>query len=171
MVGSDGRAACPPVAGGEEPMRRFVTGLLILVSALTLVRPSPSLGPRRNVINTQVFVSNVETMVDLPEVEARITERGTDTVMTDPRVKDALDAAVAALPDRLQQFRPTVETGIRSLITAGVGRLLTSDPFRPLTERALTSAHTQLVDGEPVKFTLGQAKDLVPASAKDGIAG
>ena len=152
-------------------MRRFVAGLLIVVSAVTLVLASTSLWLRRNVINTEVFVTNVETMVDLPEVEARITEQVTTTVMTNPTVQDAIDEAVEVLPDRLQQFRPTVENGIRSLIATGVQRLLASDPFRPLTTAALTSAHDQLVNGETVEFTLGQAKDLVPDSARDGIAG
>src|SRR3954452_17937027 len=152
-------------------MRRFLAGLLIIVSALALVLASTSLWTRRNVINTQVFVSNVNTMVDLPQVETRVNNQVTTTVMANPQVKDAIDQAVAVLPPRLQQFRPTVENGIRSLISAGVARLLTNDPFRPLTDAALTSAHDQLVNGQPVKFTLGQAKNLVPASAKDGIAG
>jgi hypothetical protein len=152
-------------------MRRFVAGLLILVSALSVVLASTSLWLRRNVINTEVFVTNVETMVDLPEVEARITERVTTTVMTNPDVQDAIDEAVAALPERLQQFRPTVESGISSLIAVGVQRVLRNDPFRPLTAAAVTSAHDQLVNGESVEFTLGMAKDLVPASAQDGIAG
>jgi hypothetical protein len=123
------------------------------------------------VINTSVFVSNVETIVDLPQVEARVTDRVTTTVMTNPDVQDAIDAAVAALPPRLQTFRPTVEDGIRSIISTGVARLLRNDPFRPLTEAAVTSAHTQLINGQPVQFTLGQAKNLVPASARDGLAG
>jgi hypothetical protein len=152
-------------------MRRFVAGLLILVSALTVVLASTSLWLRRNVINTEVFVSNVETMVDLPEVEARINDRVTTTVMSNPQVQDAIDEAVAVLPERLQQFEPTVENGIRSLISAGVQRLLTNDPFRPLTSAALTSAHDQLVNGEPVEFTLGQAKERVPESLQDGLAG
>src|SRR4051794_28809673 len=152
-------------------MRRFLAGLLIIVSALALVLASTSLWTRRNVINTQVFVSNVNTMVDLPQVETRVNNQVTTTVMANPQVKDAIDQAVAVLPPRLQQFRPTVENGIRSLISAGVARLLTNDPFRPLTDAALTSAHDQLVNGQPVKFTLGQAKNLVPASARDGIAG
>src|SRR4051794_11813031 len=152
-------------------MRRFLAGLLIIVSALALVLASTSLWTRRNVINTHVFVSNVNTMVDLPQVETRVNNQVTTTVMANPQVKDAIDQAVAVLPPRLQQFRPTVENGIRSLISAGVARLLTNDPFRPLTDAALTSAHDQLVNGQPVKFTLGQAKDLVPASARDGIAG
>ena len=152
-------------------MRRFVTGLLILVSAVTLVLASTSLWTRRNVINTQVFVSNVQTMVDLPQVEARINERVTETVMANPTVQDAVDEAVALLPDRLQQFRPTAESGIRSVVSGGVQRLLTNDPFRPLTSAALTSAHDQLVNGQPVEFTLGQAKERVPDSARDGIAG
>jgi hypothetical protein len=152
-------------------MRRFVTGLLILVSALTLVLASTSLWTRRNVINTPVFVSNVQTMVDLPPVEARINERVTTTVMADPRVQNAIDQAVAVLPERLQQFRPTVENGAASLVSAGVLQLLTTDPFRPLTTAALTSAHDQLVNGQPVEFTLGQAKARVPDSLRDGIAG
>src|SRR3954454_24909861 len=152
-------------------MRRFLAGLLIIVSALALVLASTSLWTRRNVINTQVFVSNVNTMVDLPQVETRVNNQVTTTVMANPQVKDAIDQAVAVLPPRLQQFRPTVENGIRSLISAGVARLLTNDPFRPITDAALTSAHDQLVNGQPVEFTLGMAKDLVPASARDGIAG
>src|SRR4051812_41654913 len=110
-------------------------------------------------------------MVDLPEGEARITERVTTTVMANKDVQQAIDDALTVLPPRLQTFRPTVEQGISSLVSAGVRRLLTDDPFRPLTRAALTSAHDQLVAGEPVRFTLGQAKDRVPDSAKDGIAG
>jgi hypothetical protein len=152
-------------------VRRFVTGLLVLVSAVTLVLASTSLWTRRNVVNTQVFVTNVETMVDLPEVEARITERVTTTVMANPEVQQAIDDAITVLPPRLQTFRSPVEEGIGSLVSAGVRRLLTDDPFRPLTRAALTSAHDQLIAGEPVRFTLGQAKDRVPDSAKNGIAG
>ena len=152
-------------------MRRFAAGLLILISALSLVLASTSLWLRHNVINTQVFVSNVETMVDLPEVEARITERVTTTVMANPEVQDAVDEAVAVLPARLQQFRPTVENGIQSVIATGVRRILSNDRLRPLTTAALTSAHDQLVNGQTVQFTLGMAKDRIPESAKDGIAG
>jgi hypothetical protein len=123
------------------------------------------------VINTEVFVSNVQTMVDLPEVEARINDRVTTTVMANPEVQNAIDEAVALLPERLQAFRPTVENGVRTVIATGVQRLLTNDPFRPLTSAAMTSAHDQLVNGRPVEFTLGMAKDLVPDSARDGIAG
>ena len=152
-------------------MRRFVAGLLVLVSALSVVLASTSLWIRQNVIDTEVFIGNVETMVDLPEVEARINERVTATVMENPQVQDAIDEAVAVLPDRLQQFRPSVESGIRSVVSAGVQRLLSNDPFRPLTSAALTSAHDQLVNGQPVEFTLGMAKERVPDSARDGIAG
>src|SRR3954469_17663027 len=159
------------VRAGGTAMRRFVSGLLIVISAVSLILASTSLWTRRNVINTTVFVSNVETMVDLPQVESRINDRVTTTVMTNPDVQDAIDQAVAVLPPRLQSFRPTVEDGIRSIVSAGIARLLRNDPFRPLTEAAVTPAHTQLVNGQPVKFTLGQAKNLVPASARDGLAG
>ncbi|WP_116450387.1 SHOCT domain-containing protein [Blastococcus litoris] len=152
-------------------MRRFVAGVLIVVSAVTLVLASASLWLRRNIINTDVFVSNVQTVVDLPEVEARITDRVTTTVMTNPQVQDAVDEAVAVLPERLRRFEPTVESGIQNVVAAGVQRLLSDDPFRPLTTAAMTSVHDQLVAGEPLEFTLGQAKDRVPDSLRDGIAG
>ncbi|MGY1746945.1 hypothetical protein [Blastococcus sp. SYSU D00695] len=152
-------------------MRRVLAGLLILVSAVTLVLASTSLWTRRNVINTDVFVSNVQDVVDLPAVEARITDRVTSTVMDDPEVQQAVDDGLTALPEGLQRFRPTVENGIRSLVAAGVTRLLTNDPFRPLTTAALTSAHDQLVAGRPVELTLGQAVDRVPDSLRDGLAG
>jgi hypothetical protein len=165
------RAPRPPAAEGVKPMRRIATGLLIIISAVSLLLASTSLWTRRNVVNTQVFVSNVDTMVDLPEVEARINQRVTDTVMSNPRVQSAIDDAIEILPPRLQTFGSTVEDGVRSLVSAGVQRLLTNDPFRPITNAALTSAHDQLVNGQPVRFTLGQAKDLVPDSARNGLAG
>ncbi|MGY1707453.1 hypothetical protein ACI79C_23060 [Geodermatophilus sp. SYSU D00697] len=152
-------------------MRRSAVGLLVLVSAVAVVLASTSLWTRRTVVDTTVFVATVETIVDAPAVEARVTDEVTATVMTHPEVQAAIDEGVALLPDRLQSFRPTVEDGIRSLVSAGVQRLLASDPFRPLTEAALTSAHDQLVAGEPVRFTLGQAKERVPGSLQDGIAG
>jgi hypothetical protein len=152
-------------------MRRFATGLLIVISSLCLFLSSTSLWVRHNVINTGVFVSNVETMVDLPQVQARVTEQVTATVMTNPRVTDAIDSAVAVLPPRLQQFKPTVTNGIQNLVSAGVSRLLSAQPFRPLVAGAVTSAHQQLVNGQAVRFTLGQAKARVPASAKTGLAG
>ncbi|SFL15032.1 SHOCT domain-containing protein [Geodermatophilus ruber] len=152
-------------------MRRFLTGLLILLSAVSLLLASTSLWTRRHVINTEVFVADTETMLAQPAVQARITDRVTSTVMATPEVQQAVDDAVAVLPDRLQRFEPTIEEGIRSIVATGTQRLLTSDRFTDLTDAALTSAHTQLVAGEPVRFTLGQAKDLVPADRRDGVAG
>jgi hypothetical protein len=152
-------------------MRRFVAGLLILISAVSLLLASTSLWTRRNVVNTQVFVANVNTIADLPQVEARINDGVTTTVMANPQVQQVIDQAVAILPPRLQQFRPTVQDGVRNLVSAGVQRLLTNNRFRPLTNAAVTSAHDQLVNGQPVQFTLGQAKNLVPASLRDGLAG
>lgn len=152
-------------------MRRFAVGLLILLSSLCLFLSSTSLWVRHNVINTGVFVGNVETIVDLPQVQSRVTEQVTTTVMTNPRVTEAIDSAMTVLPPGLQQFKPTVTNGIRSLVSTGVSRLLSAQPFRPLTEAAITTAHQQLVSGQPVQFTLGQAKARVPASARTGLAG
>ena len=152
-------------------MRRFVAGLLIVISALSLLLASTSLWTRRHVVNTGVFVSDTQQVLAEPAVRGRIAELVTTTVMTNPDVVSAVDEAVAALPPRLQQFRPTVRDGVQSLIATGVTRLLASDAVTGLTDAALTSAHNQLVAGQPVKFTLGQAKGLVPADRLGGLAG
>src|SRR3712207_9020164 len=57
-------------------------------------------------------------------------------------------------PPRSTLFPYTTLFRSRSLVSTGVQRLLTNDPFRPLTSAALTSAHGQLVAGQPVEFTL-----------------
>ncbi|WP_214368808.1 hypothetical protein [Pseudonocardia sp. H11422] len=105
-----------------------------------------------------------------PAVQARIDSRVTDTVMADPDVQKAVDA-VAMLPPRLQTFRPAIEDGARSVVSEGVQTVLTSPAFDTLITAALTSAQTQLVNGQPVTFTLGQAKALVPAQDRTGLAG
>src|SRR4051794_1123445 len=84
-------ALAPPHAQEDRTMRRLATGLLILLSSLCLFLSSTSLWVRHNVINTGVFVSNVETIVDLPQVRSRVTTQVTATVMTNPRVTDAID--------------------------------------------------------------------------------
>src|SRR5438309_2261931 len=108
--GQRGGVRAPPAPPwGMSTMRRFATGLLIVLSALSLFAASLSLWTRHNVINTGVFVSNVESIADLPKVEARVNEQVTATVMKNPQVQGVIDSALAALPPRLQQFRPTVE--------------------------------------------------------------
>jgi hypothetical protein len=116
-------------------MRRFATGVLILISAICLLLSSVSLWTRHNVINTGVFVSNVQTIVDRPQVEARINDQVTTTVMANPTVQEAITQVVDQLPPRLQSFGPTVQDGVRSVVSAGVQRLLTNEPFRPLKRR------------------------------------
>src|SRR3954454_18391329 len=123
------RPGAPSPAQEDRTMRRLATGLLILISSLCLFLSSTSLWVRHNVVNTGVFVGNVETIVDLPQVRARVTERVTTTVMTNPRVTDAIDSAVDALPPRLRQFKPTVTNGIQNLVSAGVSRLVADEPF------------------------------------------
>lgn len=152
-------------------MRRIAVGLLVLLSAACLLLSSTSLWVRHHVVNTQVFVSTTETMLHDPAVQARVTAGVTTQVMANPDVQRTVDSAMSALPEGLQRFRPTVEDGIRSLVATGVRRLLTSAAFGNLTSAALTSAHTQLVNGEPVRFTLGQAKNFVPPDNRDGLAG
>lgn len=152
-------------------MRRFVVGLLILVGVLCLLIASTSLWTRRQVINTQVFVSNAQQVVADPAVQARITTQVVDGIMANPDVQQAVDQVVAILPPRLQAFRPSIEDGARSILSSGVQTLLTSQLFATLTEAVLTSAQTQLINGESVTFTLGQAKALIPQAQATGLAG
>ena len=124
-------------------MRRFVSGLLIVISAVSLVLASTSLWTRRNVINTSVFVSNVETMVDLPQVEARDQRPGDHHRHDQPRRAGRhrpggrrAAATAAGVPAHRRGRHPVDHLGRR-------GATAQQRPFRPLTEAAvLTSAHT-----------------------------
>lgn len=152
-------------------MRRFVSALLVLVSALALLVSSTSLWLRHNVITTSVFVANAEAIVDTPAVRARIEQRVAGAVMAVPEVQTLITQGVDLLPPALQRFRPTVASGVESLVTAGVHQLLVSEAFRPITRAALASAQSQLVAGQPVRFTIGQAKALAPPAARTGLVG
>src|SRR3954452_8926137 len=152
-------------------MRRFVVGLLLVVSAAALLLSSTSLWARQNVIDTGGFIGNAEAIIDQPQVQARLAAGTAERIVGSPKVKAVVDEATAGLPPILQRFRPTVADGVKSLITTGAGQLLAAQPFRPLARAALTSAHQQLVNGQEVRFTLGQAKDRLPASVKTGLAG
>src|SRR4051794_21100427 len=169
--GPPNRHAVPRHRVEVVAVRRFVAGLLIVISALSLLLASTSLWTRRHVVNTEVFVSDTQQVLAEPAVQNRIADLVTTTIMTNPDVVSAVDDAVAALPPGLQRFRSTVRDGVQSLITTGVTRLLSSDAATRLTDATLTSAHDQLVAGKPVQFTLGQAKGLVPADRLGGLAG
>lgn len=152
-------------------MRRFGVGLLIVISAVCLVLASTSLWTRRQVVNTDVFVATAEQAIATPAVQARISTQVVETVLALPDVQRTIDQGVAILPPRLQAFRPTIEDGLRTLLDRGVSTLLTSTAFATVVRAGLTSAHTQLVNDQPVTFTLGQAKALVPPQARSGLAG
>ncbi|GAA1218268.1 SHOCT domain-containing protein [Pseudonocardia alaniniphila] len=152
-------------------MRRFGVGLLVLVSALLLVLSSTSLWTRHNVVNTDVFVANGQRIITDPTVSARVETQVVDTIMAKPEVQQAIDQAVSVLPPRLQVFRPSVEEGTRNLLSRGVQLILTSPQFAGLTGAALRTAQTQILNGEPVGLTLGQAKARIPAEDRTGLAG
>jgi hypothetical protein len=152
-------------------MRRFWVGLLIVVGVLSLLVSSTSLWTRRQVINTEVFVATAQQVVADPAVQARITSQVVDSIMTNPEVQQAVNEFVATLPPRVQMFRPAIAEGARNILSSGVQTLLTSQLFTTVTDAVLTSAQTQLINGEDVRFTLGQAKALVPPEQQAGLAG
>src|SRR3954449_12443285 len=156
----------PRRAREERTMRRFVVGLLLFVSAAALLLSSTSLWARQNVIDTGGFIANPEAIIAQPQVQARLAAGTAERIVDSPKVQAVVDEATAGLPPILQRFRPTVADGIRSLITTGAGQLLAAQPFRPLARAALASAHQQLVNGQPVRFTLGQAKDRLSPDVK-----
>jgi hypothetical protein len=155
----------------EEVVRRFFVGLLILISALTLVASSTSLWTRRHVVNTDVFVAGSEKILTDPAVQATIESQVVGAIMAKPDVQQAITDAVAVLPPRLQAFRPTIEDGTRNLLGKGVQTILTSPAFATVTTAALRNAQTQLINGQSVQLTIGQAKALVPPENRTGLAG
>src|SRR5438874_2716557 len=152
-------------------MRRFLVGLLIVVSALALVLSSTSLWTRRHVVNTDVFVAGAQKILSDPAVQATLESRVVATIMATPQVQQAIDQGVAVLPPGLRKFRPAIEDGARNLLGRGVQAILTSSAFSTLTTAALRNAQTQLLNGQPVTLTIGQAKALVPPQDRTGLGG
>jgi hypothetical protein len=152
-------------------MRRFTVGLLIVVSAVCLVLSSTSLWTRRHVVNTDMFVAGGQAILADPAVQGAIDAKVVDTIMANPEVQGAVNDVAAMLPPRLQRFKPALEDEARDLLSSGVHAVLTSDRFSVLTETALRSAQTQLLAGQPVRFTLGQAKARIPQQDRTGLAG
>lgn len=152
-------------------MRRFTVGLLIVVSAVCLVLSSTSLWTRRHVVNTDVFIAGGQAILADPAVQGAIDAKVVDTIMVNPEVNGAVNDVVALLPPRLQRFKPALEDEARDLLSSGVHAVLTSDRFSVLTETALRSVQTQLLAGQPVRFTLGQAKARIPQQDRTGLAG
>ena len=152
-------------------MRRFTVGLLIVVSAVCLVLSSTSLWTRRHVVNTDVFIAGGQAILADPAVQGAIDAKVVDTIMVNPEVNGAVNDVVALLPPRLQRFKPALEDEARDLLSSGVHAVLTSDRFSLLTETALRSVQTQLLAGQPVRFTLGQAKARIPQQDRTGLAG
>ena len=152
-------------------MRRFTVGLLIVVSAVCLVLASTSLWTRRHVVNTEVFVAGSQAILADPAVQGAIDAKVVDTIMANPEVQGAVNDVAGRLPPRLQAFKPALEDEVRDLLSSGVHAVLTSDRFIVLTEAALRSAQTQLLAGQPVRFTLGQAKARIPQQDRTGLAG
>ncbi|MDT7651733.1 MAG: hypothetical protein QOI36_3139, partial [Pseudonocardiales bacterium] len=152
-------------------MRRFGVGLLILISAILLVVSSTSLWTRRHVVNTDVFVADGQRILTDPAVAARVESQVVDTIMAKPEVQQAVDEAVSVLPPRAQIFRPAVQDGTRNLLSRGVELILTSPQFAGLTGAALRTAQAEVLGGQPVRFTLGQAKALIPPQDVTGLAG
>ena len=152
-------------------MRRFAVGLLIVISAVCLVLSSASLWTRRHVVNTEVFVAGGQAILADPAVQGAIDGKVVDTIMANPEVQGAVNDVVALLPPRLQTLKPAVEDGARDLLSSGVHAVLTSDRFSVLTADCPQSVQTQLLTGQPVSFTLGQAKARIPQQDRTGLAG
>ena len=173
-VGGDGAPVWQVHAAktfGRVDQRRFTVGLLIVISAVCLVLSSTSLWTRRHVVNTEVFVAGGQAILADPAVQGAINTKVVDTIMANPEVQGAVNDVVALLPPRLQTLKPAVEDGARNLLSSGVHAVLTSDRFSILTATALTSVQTQLLTGQPVSFTLGQAKARIPQQDRTGLAG
>jgi hypothetical protein len=92
-----------------------------------------------------------------PTVQGWIDSRVTDEIVQHAAVQHAVDETAALLPPELG-FRPVVEGGVRSLVGEGVHALLASDA---VSTAVLVSVHAQLLEGRPVRLTVGQAASAV----------
>jgi hypothetical protein len=146
------RTSAPP------PRRKFswrslVAVLLIVVGCVLTPIAGLAVWTNNQVSNTERFVRSISPLIGDPDVQARLTDRVTDTIFQYVDVQgladDGIDALVdqglpAQLGDRLQALTPTLDSAVVGFVHDKVAELVASDAFVSAWNTALRAAHQQI---------------------------
>ncbi|MFN8104428.1 MAG: hypothetical protein U0U69_08200 [Acidimicrobiia bacterium] len=152
-------------------MRRFFVGLLVFVATLSLVLAVMTNFLRRQLLDTQTFVTTTTEIAQSPAVKSEVNKEVTDAVFAQPAVQDAIDQAVTLLPAPLHQFQSSISGAAQQGVSALIGFVLDSQAFQKVLSEALTVMHQKLISGSGLSFNVGDAKSLTGLDQAGGVVG
>ena len=147
------RASAPPPRRTFRWRSLFAT-LLIVVGCVLTPLAGLAVWSNNQVSNTERFVRSISPLIEDPDVQARLTDRVTDTIFQYVDVQgladDGIDALVdqglpERLGDRLQGLTPTLASAVIGFVHDKVAELVASDVFVSAWNQALAAAHEQIV--------------------------
>ncbi len=122
--------------------RRYVAGLLVVLFSISLFASLISFWGARQVLNTDVFVSHISTVIKDPAVQKEVADYVSTEVIkaTDPAKKIA-----AVLPTKAQVIVVPVVGALQNLIHTAVLKLVAAPRFQKVLLTAISHAHAAAV--------------------------
>jgi len=139
----------------QSRFRAVAVGVLIAVVAVTFTGATIGVWAHRSLVNTQVFVDRVTPLAKDPAVQAAVSAKVTDDLMT---LVDPQALFQEALPDRARLLAVPLASVVKTFVGDQVNNFVTSDTFASLWVQVATQGHSAML-----KVLHGQS-DVVSAS-------
>ncbi|MGO9457443.1 MAG: hypothetical protein ACLP62_10410 [Acidimicrobiales bacterium] len=124
-------------------MRRFFAAFLVVLFAICLFVSSLSIWAVRQVLNTDVFVSHVNTAIQDPNVQDQISTYVANEVVTVVNPKERFDKV---LPKKARIIVAPVVGAFHQVVYNAVHKLVVSPTFQKVLLAAVAKAHSSAVN-------------------------
>ena len=123
-------------------LRRVVVALLVIFGCVLAPLAALSIWLKAELLNTDAYVSTMAPLADDPDVQNALADRITHALVVDT----SLEQEVAGrLPDRAEFLAPKLTDAFASVVHDAALKIVQSEQFSELWERANRRAHTQVV--------------------------
>jgi hypothetical protein len=150
--------------------RRALVAVLVVLGCVLAPLSMLGLWLRAELLDTDTYVSTMAPLADNSDVQNALADRITNALVVDTSLEDQV---AERLPERAQFLAPRLTDAFESVVHDAALKVVQSDQFSDLWERANRRAHTQVVallKGESkgrVGLEDGQVTlDLGPTAAK-----
>jgi hypothetical protein len=131
-----------PAAAGRHRIRRGAVGVLVVLTTVAMFASIVAVWSARQVLNTDVFVDRVDSVLAEPAVQAGMSQYITNQVMD---VLNAEELASQYLPPIAQPLVGPLTAAIRSFVEDQTSALIASDTFQDFASRAVRRTHSAAV--------------------------
>ena len=122
--------------------RRWLAGLLVVLFSISLFATVLSVWGARQVLNTDVFVSHIDTAIKNPAVQESIADYVTKELV---QAVDPAKKISAVLPKKAQVIVPPVVSGLEDFVHSAVQKFVASPQFQRLFLGTVRTAHANAV--------------------------